>query len=210
MKQPVARDTSREEVMRYAEEAFMKQGIRSVKMDDIAEHLGMSKRTLYEMFENKEALLLDVMCRHRQEFYRKLEACAAGTDNILEIVLQSFLMQYKDLRQTNPRCFEDIKCYPKVEEHLKEVHDSEAEKAIAYMEKGVGQGMFRSDVNLRIFHSMLEEVMRFVFRVERGNRFPLLELYSSCFLVILRGICTLRGLQVLDKFLAENDADFNN
>lgn len=210
MKEATDWDKAREEVVEYAGDAFMKEGIRSVKMDDIAEHLGMSKRTLYEMFENKEALLLDVMRRHRQEFYRELEARVAGTDNILEIVLQSFLMQYQDLRQTNPRCFEEIKRYPRVEEYLKEVHDSEAEVAIAYMERGVDQGMFRSDVNLHIFHSMQEEVMRFVFRVENGKRFSPPELYSSCFMVILRGICTLQGLQVLDKFLAENYADFNN
>ena len=57
----------KEKVACVAAEAFMRKGIKNVKMDDIAATLSISKRTLYELYSDKEELLLEVVKLHREE-----------------------------------------------------------------------------------------------------------------------------------------------
>ena len=57
----------KEKAVRVASAFFTERGIRSVKMDDIAMELSISKRTLYELFSDKEELLLEVVKSHREE-----------------------------------------------------------------------------------------------------------------------------------------------
>ena len=58
----------REHVVQAAAKAFTRKGVKTVRMDDIAADLSISKRTLYELFHDKEDLLLDVMRLHRKFF----------------------------------------------------------------------------------------------------------------------------------------------
>ena len=63
----------REHVVQAAAKAFTRKGVKTVRMDDIAADLSISKRTLYELFHDKEDLLLDVMRLHREEMKKSIE-----------------------------------------------------------------------------------------------------------------------------------------
>ena len=71
------RGATKEEIIRITQELITRNGIRAVRVDEIAQTLGISKRTLYEMFADKEDLVsacLDFMCHQQQEritAYRK-------------------------------------------------------------------------------------------------------------------------------------------
>ncbi|MCM1109012.1 MAG: TetR/AcrR family transcriptional regulator [Clostridium sp.] len=208
MKESTDREKLRQEVIACAGAAFMEHGIRPVKMDDIAEGLAISKRTLYEMFENKEALLLAVSVHFHDEFRREMEAVEKQTDNVLDLILHSFLLEYRCVKHVNPRFYDDLRRYPLVEAYQRQVHDHNAGKALECLAKGVRQGLFRQDVNLRIFLLMQDAAFRFVFGTEACHGFPVSELYSSSFLVNIRGICTADGLRVLENFLAVNRIEF--
>ena len=62
----------REHVVQAAAKAFTRKGVKTVRMDDIAADLSISKRTLYELFHDKEDLLLDVMRLHREEMKKSI------------------------------------------------------------------------------------------------------------------------------------------
>ena len=66
----------KDRIKKAASEMFFKNGIRQVRMDDIAHNLGISKRTLYEIYDNKEQLLLDVVKYNNEENVKKLTAFA--------------------------------------------------------------------------------------------------------------------------------------
>ena len=57
----------KEHIVLAAAKSFAQKGVKTVRMDDIAAGLSISKRTLYELFHDKEDLLLDVMKLHREE-----------------------------------------------------------------------------------------------------------------------------------------------
>ena len=70
------RNALRGRILDVAMHAFATKGIRAVKMDDIAQSLTISKRTLYELYDNKEKLLLEAT-HHRRVSHRDRCHCAS-------------------------------------------------------------------------------------------------------------------------------------
>ena len=83
----------REHVVQAAAKAFTRKGVKTVRMDDIAADLSISKRTLYELFHDKEDLLLDVMRLHREEMKKSMEEIASKAENVLEVILRFYQNQ---------------------------------------------------------------------------------------------------------------------
>ena len=107
--------TQREYIIERASEMFVANGIKSVRVDDIAHDLGMSKRTLYEMFGDKEELLYLCMLHFLDKQRKEVNISTKDTTaTILEIVLQGFLnmMQYSEV---NHRIMNNLqRFYPKI------------------------------------------------------------------------------------------------
>ncbi len=74
----------KERIIEQAMQMFVAQGIRSVRMDDIAQQLGVSKRALYELFGDKEGLLYLAMERFFECKRIERAAACAGARNVLE------------------------------------------------------------------------------------------------------------------------------
>lgn len=85
----------REHVVQAAAKAFTRKGVKTVRMDDIAADLSISKRTLYELFHDKEDLLLDVMRLHREEMKKSMEEIASKAENVLEVILRFIRRAYR-------------------------------------------------------------------------------------------------------------------
>ena len=98
----------RKQIISVAAEMFHQQGIRSVTMDDIAHRLCMSKRTLYQIFADKESLLLACVIQHEEEVIKQLEEVYNNTQNVLEFLLLVFSLKLKELNEIDPLFFEDM------------------------------------------------------------------------------------------------------
>ena len=81
--------TQREKIVEHVSQMLSSFGIKSVRMDDVANSLGMSKRTLYEMFGDKEELLYESMMYRVDKFHRETAEKTAGCGNMLEVLLTS-------------------------------------------------------------------------------------------------------------------------
>ena len=84
----VGREELRERILTVAMEMFYKSGIKPVRMDDIANNLSISKRTLYEVFQDKETLLLECLVRGRELQNSYMNEVDIQKSNVLEIVLK--------------------------------------------------------------------------------------------------------------------------
>ena len=140
----------KERIIATATEAFTTKGIKSITMDDIAAALGISKRTLYEVFVDKESLLKDCILTVQAERDQYLQEVYEQSHNVLEVILAVFQKSIEMFHKTNKRFFEDIKKYPKVYNMMKERSESDSEKTMSFFMLGVEQGIFRSDVNFAI------------------------------------------------------------
>ncbi len=110
------REGNREElkmrIVDTAAKAFKRSGIKAVHMDDIAGSLSISKRTLYELFGDKEQLLLEVFSFYRQRVNQDMQEITSRAENVLEVILTFYERKVNELCQVNPLFFRDLRKYP--------------------------------------------------------------------------------------------------
>ncbi len=192
----------KERILEMAISAFIEHGIRAVKMDDIAQNLGISKRTLYEIYGDKEELLFQCIKKYDEDNKARLTEYAAQGHNVIDIVLEAYQMKVDQAHKVNPIFYEDIMKYPKVEQYIKDSHDSTHDKFMNFMHQGVRDGYFRKEVNYDLIIHLMDAMGGYIMRNKLLRRYPINELYSNFFLVTLRGLCTDRGVKTLDGALS--------
>lgn len=183
-------------VLKAASTAFMQLGIKNVKMDDLASSLAISKRTLYELFYDKEELLIEVVRIHRDEMKSYMDHIASHTENVLEILFAFYERMSIDFQKTNPAFFEDIKKYPKVLSYLEECRRENFDSAKTFYQKGVQQGLFMAHINYSIIQLSLSGQMDLLMK----SRYTMKEIFETLIFVHMRGISTDRGMKIVDDF----------
>ena len=202
-KEGSSRAELRERIVVKAMEFFRKSGIKSITMDDIAASLGISKRTLYEVYRDKETLLRECILKNQQEMNDFLSQVLAKSTNVMEVILICYQRSIEDFHKTNKRFFEDIKKYPKIYELMNNYRDRDSDSTIAFFRMGVEQGIFRSDVNFAIVNLLVREQLDLLMNTDVCKEYSFLEVYESIMFTYIRGISTERGAKVLDDFIIE-------
>ena len=191
----------RERIIEKAMQEFSMHGIRAVKMDDLAADLGISKRTLYEIFKDKETLLLEGI---REYYNRKREYLfdyAEENRDVMEIVLESYRMKVEEVRSVNPAFYQDLIKYPKVTRFMKESQEASRTAFLDFMNRGVEDGYFRKDVNYQLVPHIFDALGQHVLNNSLLQQYSVEELYSNFFLIALRGFCTDKGQRAIDKLI---------
>ena len=194
MKEHPSRLELRERIVDTALQSFVTHGIKSITMDDIAAALGISKRTLYEVFADKETLLMECLRRAQDE---------GEASNVLEVLLKLYQRSIEKFHNTNKKFFEDIKKYPKVYDMLIKRRNRDSEETIAFFKLGIKQGYFRDDVNFSIVNLLVREQLDLLMNTDLCKEYSFLEVYESIMFTYLRGISTEKGARKLEEFIQE-------
>lgn len=192
------RQDLKERIIDYAMHEFYKRGVKAVKMDEISQGLHVSKRTVYEIFGDKEEMLLIGMRSQQAKMRTALERFAhTGKHNVIDIISYFYRLQMERNRQVEPVFFEEIHKYPRILEFLEESHQNESSQRVKFYEEGVKEGVFRKDVNFcllsEIGHIAMEETMK----RQLYKQYNMQTIFDNYFMIIIRGICTDRGLEQL-------------
>lgn len=193
----------RDKIIVTATESFTTKGIKSITMDDIAASLGISKRTLYEIFRDKESLLAECILKDQQELNNFLAEVNANSKNVLEVILICYQRSIERFHRTNKQFFEDIKKYPKVYNLMKNFRDKDSDSTIEFFKTGVRQGIFRDDVNFAIVNLLVREQLNLLMNTDICAEYSFLEVYESIMFTYIRGISTEKGQKVLEDFIQE-------
>lgn len=140
----------RERLIEIAAEKMRRYGIKSISVDDLCHELGMSKKTFYVCFSNKDELIRDLLRRHECQLERRAEEQTRGKSVMtLLINFMSLAMKTKDVR-TNPPLFYDLrKYYPQLfDEHLEHVREMTKRLLCSYLQRGVDEGVFRAELDV--------------------------------------------------------------
>lgn len=197
------RDEQRQHIIETATRAFHHEGIKSVTMDDIAHRLGMSKRTLYQLFVDKEALLLACIQWHGQNEHDCYEQMAAEADNVLDMVLSVFAHKLNHLDEVKGEFFAEIAKYPSVVRHIEQCQRQEEASAVDFLERGVEQGFFRPEVNFAIVVRYITGGMHTIVRAGLLDDFTQREIFFNTAMNIVRGCATLKGIEQIDRFTSK-------
>ena len=190
-------------IIQKATEAFTAKGIKCITMDDIATALGISKRTLYEVFVDKETLLKECILAGERERDRYLRDLYGRSTNVLEVILVAFQKSIEVFHRTNKRFFEDLKKYPKVYAIMQQRRNSDSEKTVSFFKRGIEQGIFRADINFSIVNLLLREQFDLLLNTDICNEYSFIEVYESIMFTFIRGISTEKGARALEDFIQE-------
>jgi AcrR family transcriptional regulator len=195
------RASLRERIIEKAMQEFSMHGIRAVKMDDLAADLGISKRTLYEIFKDKETLLLEGIKEYYNRKREYLFDYAEENHDVMEIVLEAYRMKVEEVRSVNPAFYQDLIKYPKVTRFMKESQEASRTAFLDFMNRGVEDGYFRKDVNYQLVPHIFDALGQHVLNNSLLQQYSVEELYSNFFLIALRGFCTDKGQRAIDKLI---------
>lgn len=188
----------KDKIMATAMDAFLHRGIKAVKMDDIASSLSISKRTLYEIYGDKESLLFACI-KHRYETRQEYMRKFSEQHNVIEIVLEVYQRKVEEVKTIHNSFYQDIHLYPKVMEYVENVHTNSHDVFISFLHRGVREGYFRKDVNYELISKLFDAIGEYVSRKELYTQYPHEEMISNLMLIPFRGFCTPKGLKVLDS-----------
>lgn len=191
-------------ILEVTKDMFYKQGIKQVRMDDIAKELSISKRTLYEIFKDKETLLLECIKRKQQLQKDKMQTLDLSQANVLEVALRYYQYTIEELPQINPIFFEDLKKYPNVVNYMKEERNKDFKNVVNYFNQGIQQGIFRPEVNMELSIHLLNLTFDNSMESKIYKRYPMEEIYRAIMFTHLRGIATEKGLKILNDFIHPN------
>lgn len=195
------REELRTKILRTSLAEFQTKGIRAVRMDDIAGMLGISKRTLYEIYSNKEELLLEGIKIEEDEYNASMRTFADNAEhNVIDIIIEFYNCNIRNLTNISPVFFSEIRKYDKVVALLDQMHAERQKLAQDFFNRGVSEGLFREDVDYEIVTRIGNASMDYVMKTQMYNEFNLRYILHNVIFLFVRGICTEKGMRQIDKW----------
>lgn len=190
----------RERIIDAATQLFQAQGVKQVRMDDVARELSISKKTLYEVFADKEELLLEVVKVTSSSLCEDIRAILESSVSVLEQIFMLYSQVIKHCREVNPLFFAELIRYPKVEALFEREHAQHSIHTKAWLQKGVEEGLLRDDVNYEVFLRQDGFQIDKLLTNPEVRKYPAEVIYKSVVLVMLRGLSTKKGLEIIEQW----------
>lgn len=186
-------------ILEAAMKAFAERGIKAVKMDDVAQMLSISKRTLYEIYKDKEELLYQGVILSDQEYKKSMGDFIEHAPSVMDVIIEAYQRRVVRTGAINPLFYEDIQKYPRVVEFLDKERERARDQFLGFMQRGVREGYFREDIDYELIAELFNAINRYIMNQHMLSKYSIQVLFTNMLLVPLRGFCTEKGLQVVDN-----------
>ncbi len=199
--------TVQERILEKAEELFKKYGIKSITMDEIAARLGISKKTIYQSFADKNELVLQIFNHH---ICKSREDCFVASEqgqNAIHEVLLSLESFNATMQNMNPNVMYDLEKYhPEVfakftEFKNKFLHDS----ILKNIQRGIKEEVYRSDINPEIITRLRLATLLLGTNIELfpAHQFRIADTELEIVTHFLSGIVTPKGARILKRYITK-------
>lgn len=191
----------RENIINKATELFLTLGFKSVTMDDIANELGISKKTIYVHFENKTKLVEATTLEMFELIAKGIdEICHLEKDPIEEIYdIKKLVMEHLKDEKSSP--YHQLqKYYPKIFNSLRSKQYGLMEDCVAdNLNRGITLGLYRDNIQIEFISKIY---FTCIMALKDKQLFPLINFSMNSLMdhyleYHVRGICTPKGLEVL-------------
>ncbi|MEM9884758.1 MAG: TetR/AcrR family transcriptional regulator [Bacteroidota bacterium] len=203
--------STKEQIIEQAGALFLRYGIRSVSMDDIAGKLGMSKKTLYQYFEAKSDLIQHVTISYIQKDLEIFGAIRDSADNAVEELMNFAQYLMETIRQVSPTVMYDLQKYYKNSWcKMQEVHNEYVYNSIKdNIERGQKQGLYRSEINADIASRIYVEASHVVMDedVFPMKKYKKEEIVKEFIHQFVHGWASDKGLELWKEHIGEQQSD---
>ena len=184
---------------------YLKYGIRSVTMDDVSRELGISKKTLYQYFSDKNDLVKKAIDREIERIHKGFNDIINQNLNAIEEILEFNKIASTVINTHSSSALYDLKkYYPELHENIVKIWSERMyELILKNLQKGKTQGLFRKDLNDEVIAKL--HVSRIMIMTE-NDLFTHEELVSKevareIYIYHIHGIANAKGLEILEKNL---------
>lgn len=200
----------KERIIENASALFFRNGIRSMTMSDIANGLGISKRTLYEVFRDKEELLEECLNYYHAKADREIEQLTRNSDNVIDTMIRLYARNFFQMLEAGKLLVNDLKkYYSHLYRKIEKKRNDDVCIFIPLFEKGVEQGLIRNDVNFEVMLWLLKIQFDAVLNEHTipTGKYSAHQFLQAIIRNFLRGIATPLGNERIDR-LMENYNDY--
>lgn len=188
-----------------AHKLVMLYSIRSVSMDDIAASMGMSKKTIYHYYKDKDELIEVVVDGVLEQTQASCNADRANANNAVHEIFLAMDMLAQLFRTMNPSILFDMQKYHPAafQKFLKHKNEYIFEMMKQNLERGLREELYREEINIEIMSRFRVDSMFIPFNPEfhRQLKYSLLEIEQQIITHFLFGLVTLKGYKMVMKYL---------
>jgi len=196
-------NSKREEIIQKVRELYSRYGIRSVTMDDVVREVGISKKTLYQYFNDKSALVSAVIKCDAAIKMEDHDNALEGASNAIEMMLAFYDFQARMIRDYNPSLIYDLKkYYPEVHnDFLEAKREMIYENILSNLIRGKSEGLYREDLQEEVIAMLnLLRVEAFVnSAVVKAEEVLTGEFFKEMFKYHMYGIVSEKGRKILEQ-----------
>jgi len=197
----------KERILEKATDLFMRYGIRSITMDEIAAQLAISKKTIYQFFTDKDEIVDAVVNQEIRKNEEECEYFKQNSENSLHEIFLALDHMEQMMKSMNPLIMYDLekhhpKSYKKFRNHKYQYMYAMVKNNL---DRGILEENYRSDINPDIVarHRIESAFMSFNQDVFPHNRYKISELCYELAILYLHSISTPKGKKLIEKYLTE-------
>lgn len=190
------------EILEVSLRQFLQYGIRDTSIQKIVDALGISTKTFYKYYKNKEELLnevIDLFFNQQYQDFKKIDEAQNAAARFFDIWLTSIDVSY----QVNKIFFHDLQYYyPDLAAKSDAANSGKfTPEFLNVITRGIQEGLFRKDIVPEVVLESIFVLYTAVVRAEHFKNFNLspFDLLLNTIVLAIRGICTGQGIIALDE-----------
>jgi AcrR family transcriptional regulator len=194
-------------ILEGAKKLFMQFGLKSITMDDIARKVGVSKKTIYQFFSDKNSIVLKSVHEHFSDHRKEIENVLDHSKDAIEAIYRISKCMKMQVEAVNPTVLYDLQRYfPKAHKRFLEFKNTfMKERMTKILEDGKASGYFRNEINTEILIIQRIEQVQLAFNndIFPREKFDIREIHEQLFDHFLHGILTEKGKEKYNQYLNE-------
>lgn len=195
----------KDEILQTSLKQFLKHGIREMSIQKLVAPLGISTKTVYKYFENKERLLEAALSLYYVQQFGLLQTFSTSKSAV-HFLFDIWYIGIETECRVNKVFFQDLNYYyPELEKKVESTISKKLWKRfIEIIENGILEGFFREDVHPSIALEAISAIYVSIARTTNFKKFrsAQLDIYLNTITVFIRGCCTPKGVEELDSHIA--------
>lgn len=200
-------NNQRKEIIIAAFDQFRQYGFKSVTMDDLAKNLGVSKKTLYELFKDKDELVLESVMFMLHDNQLKTEQAFKVSHNAVEQIIKILQLMEGMVRGMNMVCYMEMqKFYPSAYKFLQKHKQDFLYKCVSEnLKQGISEGLYREDIDIEIITRFRMESALIVFQnnIFPQDKYDIVKVNTQIFANYMYGIASIKGHKLITKHINE-------
>jgi AcrR family transcriptional regulator len=194
-----------QEIIIAAFKQFKLLGFKSVTMDDIVRKIGISKKTLYELFKDKDELVLECIKYMLNDNQAQTEKALKSSINAIDQAINILMIMEKMIRGMNPVCYLDLqRFYPSAAKYLNDHKESFMFQCISdNLKQGIEEGFYREDIDIEIISRFRMESALIVFQHDLfpQESYDIVKVNTQIFAHYIYGIASSKGHKMIESYL---------